>query len=171
VVGVGSAGTRCLILLLEGRGTDDPLFLQFKEATTSVLAEFLEPSVYANQGQRVVEGQRYTQAVSDSFLGWAHIGAQDFYWRQLRDGKASADIDRADPAQLRQYARLCGWTLAHAHARTGDAVAIAGYLGSNDVFDKALTRFAERYAKQNLQDYQAFKGEIEAGRLEADTTH
>jgi uncharacterized protein (DUF2252 family) len=171
VVGVGSAGTRCLILLLEGRDTDDPLFLQFKEATTSVLAEFLEPSVYANEGQRVVEGQRFTQAVSDSFLGWAHIGTHDFYWRQLRDGKASADIDRGDPVQLRKYARLCGWTLAHAHARTGDAVAIAGYLGSNDVFDKALTRFAERYAKQNLQDYQAFKGEIEAGRLAADTTH
>ena len=115
--------------------------------------------------------RRLHEFFHDRGRGWAHIGAQDFYWRQLRDGKASADIDRDDPVRLQKYARLCGWTLAHAHARTGDAVAIAGYLGSSDVFDKALTSFAERYAKQNLQDYEVFKGEIEAGRLEADTSH
>lgn len=170
VVGVGSVGTRCLIVLLEGRGTDDPLFLQFKEASVSVLAEFLRPSVYAHQGQRVVEGQRFMQAVSDSFLGWARIGGRDYYFRQLRDGKASADIENASVGALARYASLCGWTLAHAHARTGDAVAIAGYLGTGDAFDRAVAKFAERYAKQNMDDYVAFRQAVDDGQLKADTT-
>ena len=171
VVGVGSAGTRCLMLMLQGRGTDDPLFLQIKEADRSVLEEFLDPSLYDNQGERVVTGQRLTQAVSDEFLGWAHAGGHDFYWRQLKDGKASADIDRADPDQLARYARLCGWTLAHAHARTGDPVAIAGYLGKGTVFDEAVVHFAESYAAQNRDDYSEFKSQIDDGQLAADMKH
>ncbi len=146
VVGVGSVGTRCLIMLLQGRGPDDPLFLQIKQAGRSVLEEFLDPSPYDNQGQRVVAGQRTIQAASDAFLGWARTGGHDYYWRQLRDGKASADIDAADQAQLANYAKLCGWTLAHAHARSGDAVAIAGYLGSGTVFDDAIVDFSAAYA-------------------------
>jgi uncharacterized protein (DUF2252 family) len=169
VVGVGSVGTRCFILLLEGRDRDDPLFLQMKEATTSVLAEHLPPSPYENQGRRVVEGQRLVQTSSDIFLGWTHIPetGNDFYWRQLRDWKGAADIKTMRAADLNRYARLCGWTLARAHARSGDPVAIAGYLGSSDTFDQALTEFAERYADQNERDYQAFLEEIRSGRLEA----
>ena len=169
VVGVGSVGTRCWILLLEGRDRNDPLFLQMKEATYSVLAEFLRPSPYENHGRRVVEGQRLMQTASDIFLGWTHTPetGHDFYWRQLRDWKGSVDIENVDAAALNSYARLCGWTLARSHARSGDPVAIAGYLGSNDTFDRALTEFAEHYADQNERDYEAFLEEIRRGRLEA----
>jgi uncharacterized protein (DUF2252 family) len=169
VVGVGSVGTRCWILLLEGRDRNDPLFLQMKEATDSVLAEFLQPSPFENQGRRVVEGQRLIQATSDIFLGWTHTPetGHDYYWRQLRDWKGSVDIENLDAAALTDYARLCGWTLARAHARSGDPVAIASYLGSNDTFDQALTEFAESYANQNECDYAAFLEETGSGQLEA----
>jgi uncharacterized protein (DUF2252 family) len=169
VVGVGSVGTRCWILLLEGRDRHDPLFLQMKEATHSVLAEHLDASPYANHGRRVVEGTRLMQTVNDIFLGWTNVAetGHDYYWRQLRDWKGSVDVDRLDTADLNSYARLCAWTLARAHARSGDPVAIAGYLGSSDVFDQALTEFAEIYADQNEQDYEAFLQEIREGRLEA----
>ena len=168
VVGVGSVGTRCWILLLVGRDRHDPLFLQIKEATYSVLAEFLRPSPYKNHGRRVVEGQRLMQTASDIFLGWTHTPetGNDFYWRQLRDWKGSVDVDNLKAAHLNSYARLCGWTLARAHARSGDPVAIAGYLGSSDTFDQALNEFAERYADQNERDYEAFLEEIRSGRLE-----
>jgi uncharacterized protein (DUF2252 family) len=169
VVGVGSVGTRCWILLLEGRDRSDPLFLQMKEATHSVLAEYLQPSPYENHGRRVVEGQRLMQTANDIFLGWTHTPetGHEFYWRQLRDWKGSVDIESLEAADLHSYARLCAWTLARAHARSGDAVAIAGYLGSSDTFDQALSEFAERYADQNERDYEAFLEEIRSGRLEA----
>jgi uncharacterized protein (DUF2252 family) len=169
VVGVGSVGTRCWILLLEGRDRNDPLFLQMKEATDSVLAEYLRPSPYENQGRRVVEGQRLMQTVNDIFLGWTHTPetGRDFYWRQLRDWKGSVDVEHLEAADLHSYARACAWTLARAHARSGDPVAIAGYLGSSHAFDHALTEFAERYADQNECDYEAFLEEIRSGRLEA----
>jgi uncharacterized protein (DUF2252 family) len=168
VVGVGSVGTRCWALLLEGRDRHDPLFLQIKEATTSVLAEQLHPSPYKNHGRRVVEGQRLMQTASDIFLGWTHTPetGRDFYWRQLRDWKGSVDVDDLEADHLNSYARLCGWTLARAHARSGDPVAIAGYLGSSDTIDQALTEFAEQYADQNERDYEAFLEEIRGGRLE-----
>ena len=169
VVGVGSVGTRCWILLLEGRDRDDPLFLQMKEATDSVLAEHLRPSPYQNHGRRIVEGQRLMQTTNDIFLGWTHTSetGNDYYWRQLRDWKGSVDIECMEAPDLNSYARLCAWTLARAHARSGDPVAIAGYLGSSDTFEQALTEFAERYADQNERDYGAFLQEIRGGRLEA----
>ena len=169
VVGVGSVGTRCWILLLEGRDRNDPLFLQMKQAPPSVLAEHLPPSPYENQGRRVVEGQRLMQTASDIFLGWTRTAetGHDFYWRQLRDWKGSADFESMRPADLNRYAQLCGWTLARAHARSGDPIAIAGYLGSSDTFDQALTDFADRYADQNERDYEAFVEEVRSGRLEA----
>lgn len=167
VVGVGSVGTRCLIILLQGRDDGDPLFLQAKEATASVLEEFLEPSPYDNHGRRVVEGQRMIQAQSDVFLGWMR-GREDhdFYMRQLRDWKGSVEIEKATPGQLDFYARLCGYTLARGHARSGDPVAIQSYAGKGDTLDRAVTAFAERYAKQNLEDYEAFCQAIADGRLE-----
>jgi uncharacterized protein (DUF2252 family) len=169
VVGVGSVGTRCWILLLEGRDRNDPLFLQMKEATRSVLADHLPASPYESHGRRVVEGQRLMQTVNDVFLGWTHTPetGHDYYWRQLRDWKGSVEIDGLDAAAFKSYARLCAWTLARAHARSGDPVAIAGYLGSSDTFDQALAEFAERYADQNERDYDAFLEEIRSGRLEA----
>jgi uncharacterized protein (DUF2252 family) len=169
VVGVGSVGTRCWILLLEGRDRNDPLFLQMKQATDSVLAEHLHPSPYKNQGRRVVEGQRLMQTASDIFLGWTHAAetGHDYYWRQLRDWKGSVDIDTMHAADFDSYAHLCGWTLARAHARSGDPVAMAGYLGTGDNFDQALTEFAERYADQNERDHEIFLEEIRSGRLEA----
>jgi uncharacterized protein (DUF2252 family) len=171
VVGVGSVGTRCWILLLEGRHRNDPLFLQMKEATESVLAEHVRPSPFEAHGRRVVEGQRLMQTVNDIFLGWTHISetGRDYYWRQLRDWKGSVDVDRLNAAELNGYARLCGWTLARAHARSGDPAAIAAYLGSSETFDQALTEFAEYYADQNERDYEAFAEEIRSGRLEAAT--
>jgi uncharacterized protein (DUF2252 family) len=168
VVGVGSVGTRCLVVLLQGKDSGDPLFLQIKEAGESVLAEYLPKSIYAKQGRRVVEGQRLMQAASDIFLGWSESrSGTHYYWRQLHDMKGSADVEAMDAGQLSGYAELCGWTLAHAHARSGDALAIAGYLGSGESFDRALSEFAERYADQNERDYQAFTAAIAAGTIEA----
>jgi uncharacterized protein (DUF2252 family) len=169
VVGVGSVGTQCMILLLEGRDRRDPLFLQIKQANRSVLEEYLEPGPYQNQGQRVIEGQRLMQAVSDIFLGWtrSEISGKDFYWRQLRDWKGSVDVENVNVDDLKYLARLCGWTLARAHARSGDPVAIAGYLGSSNSFDAALVEFAESYADQNEKDYEAFMAQIRSGKLTA----
>ena len=169
VVGVGSVGTRCLIVLLEGRDEQDPLFLQIKEAGPSVLASFLRSHSYDNHGERVVQGQRLMQASSDIFLGWSPSDDdRDYYWRQLRDWKASFDVDDADEKGLQRYAQLCGWTLARSHARSGDPAAIDGYLGSSDTFDAAITEFADRYADQNESDYRAFADAIDRGDLEAD---
>ncbi len=168
VVGVGSVGTRCLIILLQGRDPDDPLFLQAKEANPSVLEEHLEPSPYDNQGRRVVEGQRMIQAQSDLFLGWTQgEEGRQFYIRQLRDWKGSVEIEGATPNQLRFYAGLCGRTLARGHARSGDPVAIGAYAGRVDNLDRAICEFAEAYAAQNLADYNAFLAAIEEGRLSA----
>lgn len=168
VVGVGSVGTRCMVVLLQGKDAGDPLFLQIKEAGESVLAEYLPKSIYAKQGRRVVEGQRLMQAASDIFLGWSESrSGTHYYWRQLHDMKGSADVEAMDARQLSGYAKLCGWTLAHAHARSGDVLAIAGYLGSGETFDRALSEFAERYADQNERDYQAFTAAIAAGTIEA----
>ena len=174
VVGVGSVGTRAWIMLLTGRDAEDPLFLQFKEAQPSVLEGFLGKSKFSNHGQRVVEGQRLAQAASDILLGWiSHSGVdgvqRDYYVRQLWDRKGSALIEVMDPAVMRIYAELCGGTLARAHARSGDPVAIAGYLGSGDKFDRALARFGEAYADQNERDYAALREAVDSGRVEAVT--
>lgn len=174
VVGVGSVGTRCLLLLLMGRDDGDPLFLQAKEATSSVLEEFLAPSRYSNHGQRVVEGQRLVQAQSDIFLGWT-VGAPEgrhFYVRQLRDWKGSVDVEGegVTPDQLRFYADLCGLTLARGHARTGDAEAIAGYVGKGDSLDRAMAEFALAYAETNLEDHQRFCQAISDGDLDCART-
>ncbi len=167
VVGVGSVGTECYVMLLEGRDRSDPLFLQIKQAGRSVLEEHLPPGPYDNQGRRVVEGQRLMQAVSDPFLGWGRSRdtGHDFYWRQLRDWKGSVNIENLSASDLAHYARLCGWTLARAHARTGDPIAISGYLGSGDGFDKAMVLFAERYADQNEADHARFVAQTDSGRL------
>ena len=169
VVGVGSVGTRAFIVLLLGRDAQDPLFLQIKEATASVLEAHLPKSRYRQHGQRVVEGQRMMQAASDIFLGWTKglDVNRHFYWRQLRDMKGSALVEAMAPLALTFYARTCGWTLARAHARSGDPVAIAGYLGDSDTFDESITDFSERYANQNERDYQEFVTAVRAGRLEA----
>jgi uncharacterized protein (DUF2252 family) len=175
VVGVGSVGTRCYVALLLGRDDDDPLFLQVKEAGPSVLQEFTGPGQYASGGQRVVAGQRLMQASSDIFLGWHTDDAgpggapRDFYVRQLRDGKQSAEIGSLDPAALRRYGQLCGWTLARAHARSGDRIAIAAYLGGSDVLDRAIADFATRYADQNERDLAALAAARKAGRIIAET--
>lgn len=169
VVGVGSVGTRCFIALLQGRDADDPLFLQAKEATASVLEGHLPRSKYRNSGQRVVQGQRLMQAVSDIFLGWTR-GAdvvRHYYWRQLRDMKGSIETEGATPLGLLLYARACGWTMARAHARSGDPVAIGAYLGSGDSFDRAIADFSQRYADQNERDYEEFVSAIKDGKLEA----
>ncbi|WP_425953720.1 DUF2252 domain-containing protein [Xylanimonas sp. McL0601] len=169
VVGVGSVGTRGYVALLEGRDARDPLFLQTKEATRSVLEAHLAPSRYENPGERVVQGQQMLQAASDIFLGWSAglEAGRYYYWRQLRDMKGSADVESMVPAGVTYYAKICGWTLARAHARSGDPVAIAAYLGSKRRFDKALAEFAEQYADQNDRDYQAFLEAIGSGRIEA----
>jgi uncharacterized protein (DUF2252 family) len=169
VVGVGSVGTRAFIILLEGRDEDDPLFLQVKEATSSVLEGHLRRSRYRQSGQRVVQGQRLMQATSDIFLGWSR-GAEagrHLYWRQLRDMKGSATVDLMSPRALEFYGRLCGWTLARAHARSGDPVAIAAYLGTDDAFDRSLTDFSQRYAAQNERDFEGFTGAIDSARIPA----
>jgi uncharacterized protein (DUF2252 family) len=172
VVGVGSVGTRCWVALLVGKDAGDPLFLQVKEAGPSVLEAATGPSVYPNHGQRVVEGQRLMQAASDIMLGWTHaVGLdgleRDFYVRQLWDWKVSADPATMRNAGLVVYAQICGWTLARAHARSGDAVAIGAYLGSGTVFDDAMVRFASDYADQNERDHAALVDAIASGRLEA----
>ena len=169
VVGVGSVGTRAFIVLLQGRDEHDPLFLQVKEATASVLEAYLPKSRFRQHGERVVQGQRMMQAVSDIYLGWTkgRDVSRNFYWRQLRDMKGSALVEAMAPLTMTYYGRLCGWTLARAHARSGDPVAIAEYLGSSDAFDQSIVDFAERYADQNEKDYEEFVGAIRAGRLEA----
>jgi uncharacterized protein (DUF2252 family) len=174
VVGVGSVGTRCWITLMLGRDESDPLFLQVKEAEASVLSRFAGASKYANMGQRVVAGQRLMQASSDIFLGWQRAEAdldgrqRDFYIRQLRDWKYSIEIEALAPRAMRAYGELCGWTLARAHARSGDRVAIAAYLGGSDVFDQAITRFTAAYADQNERDHKALVDAVAAGRLTAE---
>jgi uncharacterized protein (DUF2252 family) len=174
VVGVGSVGTRAWILLLEADGSE-PLFLQAKEAQRSVLADYCGASKFRNEGQRVVAGQHLMQAASDIFLGWQHVengldgGNRDFYIRQLRDMKYSAPIEQMLLPGLVAYAELCGWTLARAHARTGDRFAIAGYLGKSDKFDRALATFAERYADRTEQDHAALAAAVTDGRIEVVT--
>jgi uncharacterized protein (DUF2252 family) len=169
VVGVGSVGTRAFIVLLQGRDQQDPLFLQVKEATASVLEDHVAKSRYKQHGERVVYGQRMMQAASDIFLGWTRglDVNRHYYWRQLRDMKGSADLEAMMPVGLSFYAGICGWTLARAHARSGDPVAIAAYLGEDDQFDRSITEFSERYADQNERDYQAFAQAIRSGRLTA----
>ncbi|WP_328746741.1 DUF2252 domain-containing protein [Streptomyces sp. NBC_00285] len=164
VVGVGSVGTRCFIVLLSGRDADDPLFLQIKEARASVLEEHLPHGPYVHPGRRVVAGQRLLQAANDIFLGWMS-GPQGraFYWRQLRDMKGSADVAGMPPADLTAYARLCGTTLARAHARSGDRIAIAGYLGTAETFDHAIADFALTYATRTTRDHAALTAAIAAG--------
>jgi uncharacterized protein (DUF2252 family) len=174
VVGVGSVGTRAWILLLLGRDGRDPLFLQAKEAQESVLERFVGKSRYQNCGQRVVAGQRLMQAASDIFLGWQRVPGfdgqpRDFYLRQLRDWKGSADVDTMTASGMAVYARLCGATLARAHARSGDRIAIASYLGNSDVFDKAIADFSAAYADQNERDYQTLLDAVQSGRITAQT--
>jgi uncharacterized protein (DUF2252 family) len=169
VVGVGSVGTRAFIVLLQGRDEHDPLFLQIKEATASVLEAYLPKSRFRQHGERVVQGQRLMQAASDIYLGWTkgRDVTRNFYWRQLRDMKGSALVELMAPITLTYYGRLCGWTLARAHARTGDPVAIAEYLGNSDLFDRSIADFCERYADQNEKDYERFVAAVQAGRLQA----
>ena len=174
VVGVGSVGARAWIVLMLGRDENDPLFLQLKEAQASVLEPFLGKSKFANHGQRVVEGQRLTQAASDIMLGWIRVTgydgvSRDFYMRQLWDGKGSALVELMNPRAMTVYAELCGRALAKAHARSGDAIAIGSYLGGGDSFDRALASFAEAYADQNERDYRALQGAVESGRLAVET--
>ena len=157
-----------------GRDNADPLFLQAKEAQASVLEPFLGKSEYVNHGQRVVEGQRLMQSASDIMLGWIHIKSgldgqeRDFYLRQLWDAKGSAVIEAMEPNAMLEYAKLCGQTLAKGHARSGDAIAIASYLGTSDVFDRAMAVFAESYADQNERDYEALKQAVDSGRVKAE---
>ena len=173
VVGVGSVGARAWIVLMLGRDETDPLFLQLKEAQASVLEPFLGKSTYTHHGQRVVEGQRLTQAASDIMLGWIRLNdvdgvSRDFYMRQLWDGKGSAVVETMNPKAMKFYAELCGHTLAKAHARSGDAIAIASYLGAGESFDRALASFAEAYADQNERDYDALQAAVASGRVAAE---
>jgi hypothetical protein len=173
VVGVGSVGTRAWVLLFVGRDEQDPLVLQAKEAQPSVLEPFAGPSQYSNHGQRVVEGQRLMQAAGDILLGWLPARGvdgveRDFYVRQLWDGKLSVEIETLGHPALRAYGALCAWTLARAHARTGDRIAIASYLGQGGVFDQAIVDFSEAYADQNERDYQALLEAVKSGRVQAE---
>jgi hypothetical protein len=159
---------------MAGRDNNDPLFLQFKEAQASVLEPFLGKSQFSQHGQRVVEGQRMMQAASDIMLGWERIltidgQERDFYIRQLWNAKGSVDVELMDPPELEAYGRICGWTLARAHARSGDRIAIAAYLGSSDSFDRAMARFSETYADQNDRDYRTLKKAAASGRIVAET--
>ena len=162
VVGVGSVGTRCYIVLLEGRDAQDPFFLQIKEARRSVLENHLPPSRYRNHGQRIVEGQHLMQSSTDSFLGWMKSpdSDRDFYWRQFKDMKASLEVEGAPIDLLLRYAGLCGWTLARAHARSGDPAAIAGYLGTGKTFAHAISEFSLAYADQNQRDFDLFRAAL-----------
>jgi uncharacterized protein (DUF2252 family) len=175
VVGVGSVGTRAWIILLLGRDGGDPLFLQAKEAQESVLERFVGKSAYTNHGQRVVAGQRLMQATSDIFLGWERVTSpidgisRDFYLRQLRDMKGSAEVETMLPDGMAAYARMCAWTLARAHARSGDHIAIAAYMGKSDAFDRAISDFAEVYADQNERDYERLVDAVKKGSIEAQT--
>ena len=172
VVGVGSVGTRAWVVLLLGRDDRDGLVLQAKEAQASVLEGHLPPSQYENHGERIVQGQRLMQAASDILLGWLTAAGldsvtRDFYVRQLWDGKGSFDVGRMSPSGLARYGQVCGWTLARAHARAGDRVAIASYLGSSATFDRATAEFAARYADRNDEDFAAFAQAVDDGRLPA----
>ncbi|TDW23570.1 DUF2252 domain-containing protein [Kribbella kalugense] len=171
VVGVGSVGTRAWIMLLESTVADEALLLQAKQAGPSALSSYAGPSEHVNQGERVVVGQRLMQAASDIFLGWLRAdtadGEQDYYVRQLRDWKLSADIETLTPEAMTLYARLCGWTLARAHARSGDRFALAAYLGKSPRFDEAITTFATTYADQNSQDHKTFAEAVQSGRVQA----
>jgi uncharacterized protein (DUF2252 family) len=175
VVGVGSVGTRAWIALMLGRDGQDPLFLQIKEAEASVLEEFVGSSEFANHGERVVVGQRLMQATSDIFLGWLHIDSgldgkpRDFYGRQLKDWKGSVEIEQLVPKAMATYGELCGWTLARAHARSGDRIAIAAYLGSGSSFEKAILEFSNAYAEQNERDYQQLAAAVVSERITAET--
>ena len=175
VVGVGSVGTRAWIALFFGRDGTDPLFLQLKEAEDSVLEEHVGKSQFKNHGQRVVTGQRLMQASSDIFLGWIHVKEgmdgvpRDFYGRQLKDWKGSAEIEQMIPSGMSAYGRLCGWTLARAHARSGDRIAIASYLGAGNAFDRAILDFSKAYADQNDADYAALSEAVKSGRIVAQT--
>ncbi len=175
VVGVGSVGTRAWIILMEADDGIEPLFLQAKEAQTSVLAEYAGRSQYSNQGERVVAGQHLMQAQSDIFLGWTRVPNpldgidRDFYVRQLKDWKFSVPIEMLLPQGMMLYARLCGWTLARAHARSGDRIALAAYLGNSAKFDQAIADFAENYADQNELDYAALQAAVKDGKAEATT--
>ncbi|MBS1885131.1 MAG: DUF2252 domain-containing protein [Actinobacteria bacterium] len=172
VVGVGSVGTRAWVILMTGRDDEDPLFLQAKEAEASVLEPFAGPSHFRNHGRRVVEGQRMMQAAGDIFLGWCMVNGldgsdRDFYVRQLWDWKRSVEVENLSPVGLQAYANVCGWTLARAHARSGDRIGIASYLGGGDNFDRAVCHFAESYADQSERDHAALVAAIDSGRLEA----
>jgi len=174
VVGVGSVGTRAWVLLMDACDGDEPLFLQAKEAQPSVLADYCGRSQYNNQGERVVAGQHLMQAESDIFLGWTRASGpdkvdRDFYVRQLKDWKFSAPIEAMIPSGMTVYARLCGWTLARAHARSGDRIALAAYLGESGAFDQAIADFAETYADQNERDYAALQAAVKDGKVEAAT--
>lgn len=165
VVGVGSVGTRCYIVLLLGNDSNDPLLLQIKEAQASVLERHLGSSIYPNHAQRVVSGQRLMQAASDLFLGWTRLGPTDYYIRQLRDMKLSVSLETLIPEGFIEYCRFCGWALARAHARSGDSAQISGYLGRSDVFDRALASFAETYANQTEHDHAALVAVIKADQI------
>jgi hypothetical protein len=174
VVGVGSVGTRCWVALFLGRDNGDPLFLQVKEAEAAVGEPFLGTSEYAHHGERVVQGQRLMQGASDIFLGWDQFRGEDgtvrdFYLRQLWDGKGSANVERMSPEVLGIYAEMCGWTLARAHARSGDAIAMSAYLGKSDRFDRAMGRFASSYADQSERDFEALTKAVADGRIHAET--
>ena len=174
MVGVGSVGTRCYIMLMLGRDHSDPLFLQTKEAQASVLERFVGKSTYRHHGQRVVAGQRLMQAATDIFLGWIRIKGldgvtRDYYVRQFQDWKGSADVDNMLVPGATLYARICAATLARAHARWGDRIAIASYLGKGDTFDQAIADFSVAYADQNDKDYEAFAAAVKSGRLTAQT--
>jgi uncharacterized protein (DUF2252 family) len=168
VVGVGSVGTRCAIVLFAA-DEHDPLLLQVKEAVASVLETYLEPSIYGNHGERVVRGQRLMQTASDAFLGWASSGTNDFYVRQFKDMKSSANLEDVDADQLAVYGQYCAYALSAAHARAGDAAAIAGYLGGGDAMDCAVVEYAERYADQNAIDYREFAKRIDSDNGERPT--
>jgi uncharacterized protein (DUF2252 family) len=175
VVGVGSVGTRAWVVLMDAGDGNEPLFLQAKEAQPSVLADYAGRSQYSNQGERVVAGQHLQQAQSDIVLGWTRAPNpldgvdRDFYVRQLKDWKLSVPIELLLPEGMALYARLCGWTLARAHARSGDRVALAAYLGGSAKFDQAIADFAETYADQNELDYAALQAAVKDGRAEATT--
>ncbi len=175
VVGVGSVGTLTWVLLLLGRDETDPLFLQVKEAQASVLEPYLGESVYANHGRRVVEGQWLMQASSDIFLGWDHVEygidgrSHDFYVRQLWDWKISLDVETMEPEAMMVYVKMCAWTLARAHARSGDPIAVNAYLGKKGHIDNALAEFAVAYADQNERDYQALIAAMKDGRIKVDS--
>jgi hypothetical protein len=169
VVGVGSVGVRAFVVLLEGRDENDPLFLQVKEAGSSVLEGYVKSNTYEHHGHRVVAGQRLMQAASDIFLGWFRgTEGRDFYWRQLKDMKGSADLESMSPDDLVIYAGVCGWALARAHARSGDRVQIAAYLGKSERFDRAVADFAEAYVDQTERDHAALCAAVKSGRLYAD---